>query len=111
MLKSAASEDDAEIISCLQAMICYNNSNTRKEDMPKLKGIIEQILAPEKRGNAMETLGDAFREEGIKLGLEQGLEKGIMLTAKNMLNKGSDVKFISECTGLSIAQIKALQSD
>lgn len=45
----------------------------------------------------------------IKLqGLEQGLEKGKKETAKNLLNKGLDIEFVSEVTGLSIDEIKML---
>jgi len=43
-------------------------------------------------------------EQGIKLGAKQkALE-----TAKKMLEKGSDIDFISECTGLSIEEINNL---
>jgi len=48
-------------------------------------------------------------QQGIEQGIEQGLEQGIEQTAKNMLNKNTDIKFISEVTGLSIEEIEKLK--
>ena len=39
----------------------------------------------------------------------QGIEEGKKETAKNMLSKGMDVVLISECTGLSIEEIKQIK--
>jgi len=60
---------------------------------------------------------DAFAREqalaeglakGLEKGLAKGLAKGKVDVAKNLLSKGVDIKLISECTGLSVEQIKAL---
>ncbi len=56
-------------------------------------------------------------QEGIEQGLEQGLEQGIeqgskekqIEIAKNMLAKGTDIKFISEVTGLEKEEIEAFR--
>ena len=47
-------------------------------------------------------------QQGLEKGLEQGLEKGKKETAKNLLDKGLDIEFVSEVTGLSIDEIKML---
>ena len=47
-------------------------------------------------------------QQGLEKGLEQGLEKGKKETAKNLLDKGLDVEFVSEVTGLSVDEIKML---
>ena len=59
-------------------------------------------------------------EEGLEKGLEQGLEKGRaegrvegrveanIETAKKFKQAGTDIQLISQCTGLSIEEIKAL---
>jgi predicted transposase/invertase (TIGR01784 family) len=40
---------------------------------------------------------------------EEGIEKSKMTIAQNMLKAGADEKFISQVTGLSFEQIKALK--
>ena len=51
--------------------------------------------------------------EGKALGLSEGKALGLSESkieiAKNMLNKQSDINFISECTGLSIEEIKKIE--
>ena len=45
-------------------------------------------------------------EQGIEQGVEQGKEKKQIEIARSMLKKGFDVHVISECTGLSLEEIK-----
>ncbi len=53
------------------------------------------------------------KEEGLAEGLEKGKEEGIaegkIETARNMLHKGLEIELISQCTGLTIEEIKLLQ--
>ncbi|MEB7742337.1 hypothetical protein NGB58_24675 [Escherichia coli] len=49
------------------------------------------------------------REEGITLGLAQGIERGKLETARNMLNAGINRKMVLELTGLSDEQLKMLK--
>lgn len=59
-----------------------------------------------------EAYGEGLKE-GIEEGIEQGIEKGSnqrnIEIAKNMLNKGTDLGFISEVTGLNIKDIENLK--
>ena len=48
-------------------------------------------------------------EYGIEKGRNEGIEKSKMTIAQNMLKAGADEKFISQVTGLSFEQIKALK--
>ena len=52
------------------------------------------------------------KKEGLKEGLEKGIQKGqreaIEKTVMNMKKKGLDNKFISECLGISLEDIKKL---
>lgn len=52
-------------------------------------------------------------EQGMKEGMKAGKEKGAfekaIETAKNMLNKGLDIKLVSECTGLSVKEVEGLR--
>lgn len=48
------------------------------------------------------------RREGIKEGIEKGLNQSKIEIAKNMLNKNLDISIISEVTGLNIEEIEKL---
>ena len=52
------------------------------------------------------------RQEGLAEGLEKGKEEGEhnakIATARNMLSKGLDIELVSQCTGLTIEEIKVL---
>jgi len=48
------------------------------------------------------------RKNGIEEGIEQGSEQKQIDIAKNMLNRNTDIEFISEVTGLTIEQIQNL---
>ena len=64
-------------------------------------------------------MSDTSFEEGEKSGIEKreriGIEKGelakALKIAKGMLDKGGDLKTISELTGLSEAEIKNLPNE
>ncbi len=50
------------------------------------------------------------REDGIKEGMEKGVEKEKITTAKKMILKGLENDFISEMTGLSVEQINEIRN-
>ena len=58
--------------------------------------------------NAKRYLREA-RNKGIKIGEVRGERKGILATAKNMLAKNFELSTISEVTGLSLTDLKALK--
>ena len=58
--------------------------------------------------NAIQEATEHGHKEGYQEGIEQGIEQGVKETAKKMLQKGSDIDFISECTGLSTEEINNL---
>ena len=113
MFRIAAIENKGQIISCLRAMICYNEGKTRAEDKPKLRGLLGKILDTEINEEIMQTLGDVYRaealQEGVQQGLEQGAESSKVAIAKNMLAEGDYVSKIARCTGLSVAEIGKLK--
>lgn len=51
---------------------------------------------------------NSVKQEEYDKGIEQGLNEKTIEIAKNMLNKGTDISFISEITGLSIEDIKKI---
>ena len=104
--------DSAKLL--ILTIMCYIIDNRSKITAEQLKTDLRSVLhdkGDEVMNNLFQEWVDQGLEQGVQQGLEQGLEQGIMLTAKNMLAEGSDIEFISKCTGLSITQIKALQSD
>ncbi len=42
-------------------------------------------------------------------GLEEGMEKGLLEAARNMLAEGFSIDLVVKCTGLSIEQVKELK--
>lgn len=55
------------------------------------------------------------RKDGYKEGIEEGIEVGALENAKKnamaMLNKGLSDELVSECTDLSLEEVKALQKE
>ena len=71
------------------------------------------VISPEKDNEmVINTLKNEAIKEGIKEGMKEGREDGIKESkfsiAKQMLNKKLDIKLISECTGLSVKELKNL---
>ena len=88
------------------------------------------VISPEKDN---EMVINTLKNEAIKKGREQGIKEAMkeakeeaikevrketlkegkytkaLETAKNMLNKGLDIKLVSECTGLSIEKINCIK--
>ena len=52
-----------------------------------------------------------IKEEAFNDGQESGRKEAIIQTAKKMLEKGSDVDFISEVTGLTTKQIESIKNE
>ena len=53
---------------------------------------------------------DEGLEEGRQAGMKEGRQAGMKTVALNMLKKSADLSFISEVTGLSVAEIKKLKN-
>ena len=71
-------------------------------------------ISPQKRSLynkwEMKAVLQTSYEEGLKFGLEIGLEKGIEKIIIRCLKQGKPIEEISEITGLSIEQVKQIQS-
>ena len=65
----------------------------------------------------MSAFAERFRQEGLQKGLKKGLlqghqeghQEGLYQVASNLLNKGSDLNFIQEVTGLSAYDMQQLR--
>ena len=51
------------------------------------------------------------RESGLKEGRESGLKEGQSVITQNLLNKGTDVAFIRDVTGLTTQEIIKIQKE
>ena len=71
--------------------------------------IRENILAKENAERVHNTLIANAKEEGFEQGIEQGTKQEKIEIAKNMLLKGTDIKFISEVTNMSKEEIEELK--
>ena len=49
------------------------------------------------------------REKGIEEGRAEGMEKGLLEAARNMLAEGFSIDLVVKCTGLSVEQVKELK--
>ena len=70
----------------------------------------ERMLYEDRKASLLDKVSalENAERKGLQKGLQQGLEKGKKETAKNLLDKGLDIEFVSEVTGLSIDEIKML---
>lgn len=72
--------------------------------------IDERIRIQENYDMILETAIDEAREEGLVQGLEQGRNEARLQLIREMVSRGMSPELISNMTGLSIEEIKALLS-
>ena len=71
----------------------------------RLKAIMDEKAV--KRLGYEEGLESGIKD-GIKKGIEQGIKQGTTEIAKKMKEKGTDIEYIKEITGLTKEEIEAL---
>lgn len=75
----------------------------------------ETVKEDSKMSELTRQVFDMGREDGIEEGMEKGVEKGVEKgkreTARAMLARHLNVNMIAECTGLSLDEVKALQTE
>jgi predicted transposase YdaD len=49
------------------------------------------------------------RKKGFEKGIEEGMEEEKLISAKNLLSKGSTPEFVHEITGLSLGKINEIK--
>ena len=107
-------------------LIFNENDNQLLKDLSKGDEIMEKYVKESKEASEQdEVIGmydkelhderlrlaenDEYREKGIEEGIQQGKQEKAKETALKMLQKGYDISDISECTGLSLEELKSLQ--
>ncbi len=98
----------------LKAILCYIDDIIVAEQQKDLKRIIQTNL-PKESEEIMRTVADIYREEGMEIGIQRGMERGaneaLKITAKNMLAKNAEPRFVSGVTGLSMAEVMEIKKD
>jgi predicted transposase/invertase (TIGR01784 family) len=111
-------------IDYLELILTYTLIKIEKSDKIELEKILNSRLNNQQGEKLMTSLAHHWKEEGVQEGMQIGEAKGMQIgeakgmqigeakgkyeVAKNMLNAGSDIAFISKVTGLSIAEINNL---
>ena len=97
-------------IHVLEVMSLSGVERTAYED--HLKWMRDQTSTVERVREDSFAEGEAKgRAEGEAKGRAEGEAKKATATARKMLEKGSDVDFVSECTGLSISEVEKIKRD
>lgn len=92
-------------------LLKYVVSQGESEDIDRFLEVIKQDDAY--RSDAMtiaQQLELRGEQRGEQRGIEKGKHEGVLLTAKNMLDKGFDMKIVKEITGLSIEELAKLNT-
>ena len=97
-------------------LLWYSDAKVSEDKQVELAKIIASYLKKEDQEGLMRTIADKYIDEGMQKGMVQGMQIGrnegkyerTVEVAKNMLNAGSDIAFISKVTGLSISELNEL---
>ncbi|MCC8419303.1 MAG: Rpn family recombination-promoting nuclease/putative transposase [Rickettsia endosymbiont of Glossina mortisans submortisans] len=97
-------------------LLWYSDAKVSEDKQVELAKIIASYLKKEDQEGLMRTIADKYIDEGIARGMQIGRNEGMQIgeakrtieVAKNMLNAGSDIAFISKVTGLSIFELNRL---
>ncbi len=108
-------------IDYLELILTYTLIKIEKSDKIELEKILKSRLNSEQGGKLMTSLAHHWEQQGVEKGMQIGEAKGLQIgrnegmqigrnegkyeVAKNMLNAGSDIAFISKVTGLSISEL------
>ena len=121
--KLAGEEQEEELVKWLEFIENPESKKVEKymeenKEMKEAKEKLEVMSEDERMQILAELREKAIRDEkaverfglkkGIEQGREQGREEGIKEIAKKMKEKGTDIKFIQEVTGLTEEEINAL---
>ena len=91
-----------------KVVIKYMKELERVNENPKFR---EYMSAEEDNKKIENSLKREWMEEGLKEGIKEGSYKRNIEIAKTMLEKGMNNELISEVTGLSIEEIKKLNTN
>lgn len=83
---------------------------TRINEVKNNKQIIQEWMVAENNRMREENVLRTAREDGLKEGIEQGIQEEKIQSIRKMLGEGADYEFISKITGKTIEEIKEIES-
>ena len=102
----------------LVILLWYIDGKLSEEKRDELSSLIIEHLPKDDGEKLMKTIADCYIEEGINKGVAigeaRGVGKGVAIalekTARRMLQKNTNIKFVSSVTGLSSDKILKIQN-
>ena len=83
---------------------------TRINEVKNNKQIIQEWMVAENNRMREENVLRTAREDGLKEGIEQGIQEEKIQSIRKMLQRGDTYEDISEITGKTIEEIKEIES-
>jgi predicted transposase/invertase (TIGR01784 family) len=88
--------------------IWYILSKGESESKEDLLSLFQDAVIPEEK-DAIMTIAEELRQEGLQKGLQKGRQEEKIIIAKNLLSQAVDTKLIMQVTGLSEAELISLR--
>lgn len=108
-------ESKNALIQMLEILLSKKKNREVKELLVKNHRMIMELLGTEQEVNRMCNLGEALYEDAKQEGMELGIEQGIELKSKeiitNMYKKGMDISEIAELVGKDEEYIRKILED
>ncbi|MEM7495008.1 MAG: hypothetical protein AAF471_02485 [Myxococcota bacterium] len=95
--------------SAIQTTVDYLCPDGGQEQVNAFMLKVEGVLTRAELKGAIMSFSEVFRHEGKQLGLKEGLERGKLETARNMLREGIPTATIVRVTGLTRQKLAALR--
>ena len=107
-VKLLKTTDKSEFERISENLMNKEESKDLTKQVEELTSEYRYIELPSAYANK-EAFEESLKEEAFEDGKEEGIEQTKIDTAKKMLEKNLDINLISECTNLSIEEIKSLK--
>lgn len=121
---NAANEDGTLVSALLQFFLATSSSHTafpklseriqyfkeQKEGIKHMSEVVERLIEQKKKEWQQEAWSGG-REEGLELGLGKGEERAKEIVVRNAVKMGLSIDAISQLTGLSEKEIRAVEAD
>lgn len=88
-------------------LLRYLTRSARDLTKEELEETVTRVFE-EQGGDIMSTIAEKWIEEGVKIGVEKGMEKAKLETARELVKNGVDIDVIARSTGLSRGEIEEL---
>jgi predicted transposase/invertase (TIGR01784 family) len=98
-----------EDLGYIEVILCYIMEKADSEKAEEVIEVFKESLSEEARGKIM-TIAERLIEKGKLEGIHEGMMKGKLEVAKNMLAMGQSIQLITRITGLSEEELNRLNN-